>query len=191
VILTTYTGRKLDLLAPDPKQIDPVDIAHALALTCRFGGHLPRHYSVAQHSIYVAQVAGIIGSTLYLEGLLHDAAEAYIGDVITPVKALCPQFHELEKRIQAAVRERFGLPETPSHRHAAAVKDADTLILAVEARELLHRSPKEYGLDISAPAHFRIEAWAPELAESRFLTELAKCTGRSNYAREALGVSPC
>lgn len=88
VTMCTVTKKLIDLSAPDPALIDRRDIAHALGQLCRYGGHTPCHYSVAEHSLYVAAA---LPPALRLHGLLHDAHEAYLGDVISPVKRLHSQ----------------------------------------------------------------------------------------------------
>jgi len=80
--ITTYTGKRFHYLDPQPEEIDIVDIAHALSLTCRFGGHCKEFYSVAEHSIRVAE---IVPKEFQLLALLHDAGEAYTGDVQSPI----------------------------------------------------------------------------------------------------------
>lgn len=82
--IQTFTGKKFPLDKPDPALIDIEGIAHALSLLCRFNGHCTRFCSVAEHSVHVARE---IDLDLAMEGLLHDAAEAYLGDVHSPLKA--------------------------------------------------------------------------------------------------------
>lgn len=89
--IRTFTGRLVNPFAMLAADFDIVDIAHALANTCRFGGHCPEFYSVAQHSVHVASLCD---GEARLYGLLHDAAEAYLGDVVGPLKCrtqLTPQ----------------------------------------------------------------------------------------------------
>jgi len=81
--IQTISGRKFPLAEPDPNQIDIEDIAHALSMLCRFNGHCTQFYSVAEHSMHVSHE---ISNDLALAGLLHDAAEAYLGDVPSPLK---------------------------------------------------------------------------------------------------------
>lgn len=86
--ILTFTGRYIDPVNPDSDRISVVDIAHALALSCRYGGHCPRFYSVAEHSILVhdlMQKAGFPKANLFA-GLMHDAEEAYLMDMPTPIK---------------------------------------------------------------------------------------------------------
>ncbi len=128
--MQTFSGKSFQLEKIDPGKIDIVDIAHGLSLTCRFNGHCRTFYSVAQHSILVSE---IVSPENALWGLLHDAAEAYIGDVTRPVKRLIPQFKEVEARILKAVASKFDLPE----RIPEEVLDADNSILATEASQLM------------------------------------------------------
>jgi len=88
--ILTYTGKHVDLAAPNPVMIDPRDISHALSHQCRFNGHCREFYSVAQHSVLVAY---LLPPELKLAGLLHDAPEAFLGDVVQPLKALMKHHH--------------------------------------------------------------------------------------------------
>ena len=89
----TFTGKKVDILCPTPEMVDIEDIAHALSMTCRFGGHCREFYSVAEHSVLVEQMGRYSlhcsDPRIIMLLLLHDAAEAYIGDIITPVVINC------------------------------------------------------------------------------------------------------
>ena len=81
--VSTYTGKQFFPLDPQQDQVDIEDIAHGLAYQCRFNGQTRYFYSVAQHSLIVA---GLVPKRLYLAALLHDAAEAYMGDMVKPLK---------------------------------------------------------------------------------------------------------
>lgn len=81
--MQTYTGRKFWPLNPRAEEVYIEDIAHSLALSCRFNGHCKVFYSIAQHSVLVSQ---IVKPTQQLIALLHDSAEAYLGDIIRPIK---------------------------------------------------------------------------------------------------------
>lgn len=109
------------------------DIAHALAMKVRYGGHCRRFYSVAEHSVLVSLICEGEGLADPLEGLLHDAVEAYIGDMPSPIKHVLPDFKALEHRLERQLREQFGLPPemTPG------CKRADLLALYLEAQTLL------------------------------------------------------
>lgn len=135
--ILTHTGRMVDLLAPDPDDIDPRDIAHALSHLCRFTGHCLHFYSVAQHSVHVAC---LLPRELRFVGLMHDATEAYVADMATPLKNLLPGYQEIEAGVWAAVATRFNLPqELPP-----AVKRADLVMLATEKRDLLPNHPEPW-----------------------------------------------
>lgn len=115
------------------------DTAHALALICRFGGHCTEHYSVAQHSLLVANILASIQSSpeAVLCGLLHDAHEAYVGDVPTPIKAqLGGAWTDLEHQAEETVLDAFGLRDAMNDWHDI-VKHADLVALATERRDLL------------------------------------------------------
>jgi len=133
---TTFTGKKFYPFSPRIEDIDIVDIAHALSLVCRFGGHLPEHYSVAQHSVLVSY---LVPTELSLEGLIHDAAEAYIGDIIRPIKKH-PQFKcfldDIEMTIESLIDIKFNLFK-PGDFNSKSFNDAKKLIKKVDNIALL------------------------------------------------------
>ena len=104
-IMNTYTGKKFDPLQMKPEDVDLVDIAHALSLLCRGGGHIDRFYTVALHSINCANEAKVRGweRKLILACLLHDASEAYIADIIRPVKPYLTNYLEIEDQIMSVI----------------------------------------------------------------------------------------
>lgn len=135
--ILTHSGKHFDLIDPQPDMIDLLDIAHALANCCRYAGHSRAYYSVAQHSVLASQ---IVPTDFALEALLHDASEAYIGDVTRPLKHLLPDYRAIEQKIEAAIRSAFGLPENQSDE----VTFADRVMLATERRDLMPADDTEW-----------------------------------------------
>ena len=133
--ISTLSGRWFDIAAPDPKMVHFDDIALGLARRPRFAGFTKHFYSVAQHSWNVAKLLRALGysDTVQLQGLLHDAQEAYMGDVPSPQKALFHGYAELEEHVQSVVFRALGVG-WPVH---DAVKEADEMVLHLEARDLL------------------------------------------------------
>lgn len=155
----------LDLLDPDPDDIELEDIAHALSNLCRFNGHSRTFYSVAQHSVLVSK---LVPEKDALAGLMHDAGEAYFGDMSSPLKRILdsPTFVAAEDLIQSRIAEKFGY-EYP---FSAQVKDADLNALFLERRDLTsQRLPlweKPFWLGIGAS---KIIGMPPEWCELNFL----------------------
>lgn len=135
----TYSGAYFDLLHPEASPIHLADIAHSLAHQCRFNGHTRTFYSVAQHSVFVSH---LVPDAHAREALLHDAAEAYTGDITIPVKDLLPGLRLIEHRIDLAIRNTYGLPL----RCSADVKLADRIALATERRDLLSEHDRPWPL---------------------------------------------
>jgi len=139
--ILTHSGISFNLMNPDPDLIEIEDIAHALAHICRFTGHTRVFYSVAEHSVRTS-LCDCIPKEHALEALLHDAAEAYIGDVSSPLKAQLHEYRNIEFRLDQAIRQRFGLPP----QHAPCVKQADLTMLAIEKRDLMPASMDDWAL---------------------------------------------
>lgn len=116
--MTTVSGRVVSVIDPRPDDIDLGDIAWALSMQCRYSGHILRRWSVASHSIACVLEAERRGLPADIQAacLMHDAAEAYVGDLIWPVKkavrdgASHGMFDRLETRFSIAIALRFGLP---------------------------------------------------------------------------------
>lgn len=130
--MQTYTGRKFFFTTPSATDVYIEDIAHALSMQCRYNGHTREFYSVAEHSVYVAS---LVPFDYRFAALMHDGAEAYIGDMISPIKAFFPRFDEMEKGVMQAIMHRFNYNTTPEMDRY--IKDADVLMARHEALTLL------------------------------------------------------
>jgi hypothetical protein len=166
--IQTLSGRRVNPLDAAPEDIDPVDIANALANLCRFGGHSRGFYSVAQHSVIVCDLLEERGATPdeLMAALLHDAAEAYLGDLPHPIKhrsELGASFRAAEKQLEAVIEERFALPEA-----SARIKPLDRALLATERRIFSMISWEWPELDGVEPLDLVIEPWLPDRAREEF-----------------------
>jgi uncharacterized protein len=123
------TGRYFSFVDPSPLTIE--EVASALSKICRFTGHCRQFYSVAEHSILVSR---LVPPHLAMWGLLHDAVEAVVGDMASPLKRLVPEYKTIEARCEAVILEGFGLKGTMP----AEVKHADLVALRTEQRDLMH-----------------------------------------------------
>lgn len=137
------SGRRLDLLNPSPLDIEIEDIAHGLARVARWNGqtHGNHPYSVAQHSLLVEQIFGMIAgcasSERRLMALLHDAPEYVIGDMISPFKAVMGGAYKgVEARLQEAIHLRYALPPAMPQKLKARIKRADRIAAFHEATRL-------------------------------------------------------
>lgn len=164
----TYTGKKFWPLDPRLEDFDIVDIAHALANICRFGGHCTEFYSVAQHCCHVSDVLRRTTQHAYA-GLLHDATEAYLGDMVRPLKYSMPEYLEAEQVLEHMLSLKFGVPMPLPYQ----VKEADNLLLVTERRDLLVNCGHRWHPSLEAIEPLRelhISPWTPEQAEARFLS---------------------
>lgn len=160
--IATASGAYFDFLSPETSVIDPADIGHALAQMCRYTGHTRDFYSIAQHCVLASY---IVPEEDAFAALMHDAHEAYVGDMSSPLKQLCPDYRAIEKRVEAAVAARFGLT-TP---WPASVKQADLVMLMTEKRDLTSARDHEWpGLEHIEPASFTIFPWGPGYATTRW-----------------------
>lgn len=138
--IETVSGIKIEFLNPRPEQIKITDIAHALSNNCRFTGQCRKFYSVAEHSWHVARMLEGTPLEVQLAGLLHDASEAYLADIATPVKRELPEYKVIEDNLMVAIAKKYNF-EWPMH---PAVKYADLMALSNEAHHLLPSRGNEW-----------------------------------------------
>lgn len=158
--IQTFTGGRFDLLDPTPEMVNVKDIVHSLSMSSRFNGHLKEFYSIAEHSAHVATLTNmaILSAPLNEDGrlesmyalkqscaranlyaLLHDAAEAYIGDIVSPLKhipALAAVIRPIESNIEQVIFQAFGLDAVMPAKIKAIVHRADMTMLHFERRGL-------------------------------------------------------
>src|SRR5579859_6023200 len=176
--LQTVSGRWVNPFDPDPAQIDIGDIARALANQCRFGGHCRPFYSVAQHSVHVSELVEERDGDVedVFAALMHDAGEAYLGDMPHPIKHRSPlgaAFREAERHLERAIRERFRIKaEVPG------LKPADRALLATERRAFSAETWHWPELDGIEPLAIELRAWSPDEAERAFTRRYAELQGR-------------
>ena len=129
--IRTNSGLFINVFEPTKDVISIEDIAHALASVPRFGGHLNRHYSVAQHSVMcMMKVASLEDKKA---ALMHDASEAYLGDMPTPIKAMLPEYKTCEHNLMLMIADKFGF-EYPLNE---VVKEVDAKMLQIEWQNLV------------------------------------------------------
>lgn len=169
--ITTYTGRRFHPLAPKPEEVCLADIAHALSMKCRYGGHCAQFYSVAEHSILVA---ALVPPEYRVEALLHDAAEAYLADLAWPLKR-SPEmrsFLEVEDRILTAVFQRFGVHPAAGSFLSQCVKEADRRAQDLEWPELMPSEGTNLAgvaiLHGATPLRRRLSLMSPTVAKGAF-----------------------
>jgi hypothetical protein len=170
--MQTYTGKAFTPLDPQAVDVDMLDIAHALSMLCRYGGHTSRFYSVAEHCVLVSEALERDGypPDVALWGLLHDAAEAYLGDVIRPVKRSMPGYRDAEACVLAAIASRLGLLMLD---YPTVVTEYDNRILQDERVALLSAPPLQWdSVEQLAPLGVSITGRAPDLAEAQYLERL-------------------
>jgi uncharacterized protein len=163
------SGRRLDLLEPDPADIEIEDIAHGLARVARWNGQTTgaHAFSVAHHSLLVEEIASVLnpgfGNAEKLAALLHDAPEYVIGDLISPFKAAVGlDYKAFELRLLAAIHKRFGLPEELNPATKASIKTADGVAAFYEATVLA-------GFEIAEAEDFFGNPTIPAELESRLI----------------------
>lgn len=164
------SGQAFYPLDPRSEEIHIEDIAAALSKLCRFGGHCKQFYSVAEHCVLVASVA----KTNPLEALMHDASEAYLSDVIRPIKAHLTNYKQLEDCLQRVIAERFALQwPMPSD-----VKQLDERIIADERDQAMLPAPQPWSQWTPVPPlGVTLRFWSPDKAEFEFLAAFRRYGG--------------
>ena len=180
--MQTYTGRKFYPMDPRAEDVDPRDIAHALGMLCRYNGHVDRFYSVAEHCVLLSYA---VPDRLALWALMHDATEAYLGDMVRPLKVSQPGYVVAEDRVMVAIAKRFDLDITTSIglndevivHLPDEVKAADTRILLDEKLALMSRTKHPWFVDDLEPLGVKVEGWHPGTAGSKWLRRFRELTG--------------
>ncbi|MDH2399207.1 hypothetical protein ABIB85_007490 [Bradyrhizobium sp. JR1.5] len=156
------SGAWFDFAAPHASPFTIEDIAHGLAHICRYSGQCNGFYSVAEHSLLVSETA----TGFELEALMHDAAEAFLGDITRPLKQMLPEYKRIEGEVERAIFSRFGI-QTPIPRE---VKQADLRVLAAEQRQIMPRGTDDWlrGQDV-VPAPIVVRNLPPVEAKRAWL----------------------
>jgi len=181
--MQTYTGLVFDLTDPRTEQVCLADIAHSLAYQCRFSGHTRKFYSVAQHCVIAARhtMETMQDPTLAMHCLLHDSEEAYLGDMIRPLKAFAARdkmewYRELEETVKRTIYESlFGVHlSPPTQGQIEYIHRIDLRLLAAEARSVMRwPPPKDWCLPYPPLASLSTmslsDPWSPRRSEADFL----------------------
>ena len=172
--IQTKSGRALMILEPRAEQIATEDIVYGLSFMPRFSGQLAEFYCVAEHSVHVANRVRALGGTIQEQqwGLMHDAPEAYLGDMVAPLKRLLPDYGLIERAVMEAVAEAYQLDGSSI---PAIVKDADLDLLVSEKATLLGPEPLDWGLPPREPIQrWKPRMWSPEESRRRFGAKMAE-----------------
>ena len=204
--MQTFTGRAFPVLEPTAADVSVVDIAYGLAFQSRFNGHTRRYYSIAQHCVLVSEIFegmapefiwgnefheftprewGLVGLAL-----LHDAPEAYLGDIVRPVKLSIQGFEELEARAMRAILEALGfggvlfVDAAERERAGRLLKLADRVALATERRDLMGPPPRPWeSIESVEPWPMPLESLAPERAFIEWMARLDVIRSRFSNTR--------
>jgi hypothetical protein len=158
-MMQTVTGLAIDLVNFSETDVRLADISHALSMINRFTGHTKYPYSVAQHSVLVSR---LVDERFALWGLLHDASEAYLNDLSTPLKSLCGEYMALEDHYMRTIAKKFGLKWPMPHE----VKEADLRVLMAEKRDIVPAG-HEWGIPVD-PANIDISPMTWQEAKKAF-----------------------
>jgi hypothetical protein len=164
--IQTVSGGVFRFDAPALSDIRISDIGHALSNQGRFSGHTRRFLSVAEHSVNVSLHVPPADAAV---GLMHDATEAYMGDMVQPLKQMIPRFREIEDAVWIVIADHFGLP----HELPQSVKDADVAALMTERRDLMAPPPTPWSREVE-PWPEPVEAWSPPEAYQHFMRRAAE-----------------
>lgn len=178
--ISTVSGRFFDLLKPEDYQYDIEEIATALSNICRYTGHVEKFYSVAEHSVLVSH---LVPSKLALTGLLHDASEAFCGDVSSPLKRLLPEYKAIEDRVQQSIADYYGLP----YPFPPEIHEADKRMYWNE-RATVAPGPKDtlWHTEFRAARKVQASGMTPIMAKRMFLKRFKEITQTDGERNEKL-----
>jgi hypothetical protein len=177
------SGKFFNFSSYTSADIEITDIAHALSNLCRFTGHCREFYSVAQHSVLVSRN---VPEEFALEGLLHDATEAYVNDMARPLKLQLRAYIKIEDALWPVVAQHYGLPE----KLPPCIKEADNRALVTERRDIMpkprgHKDEWDWAKDIR-PWKETIYPEDPRTARTKFLQRYRYLV-KKRVARDAAG----
>ena len=162
-VVQSPSGLRLDFLRPDPEAIDIADIAWSLAHICRWTGGVKKFYSVAEHSVLVADH---VPDVIAMDGLLHDATEAYMSDIPAPLKEICPFYADTEKKLRKVIANKFGT----AHKIPHDVRIADRRMMEQEFRDVVPVDTRpEHQKSVVAPLDANIQFLKPDDAYDLFM----------------------
>lgn len=166
--MQTFTGRQFYPMAPAPEDVDVLDIAHALGLICRYGGHVSRFYSVAEHCVLLSHA---VSPENALWALMHDATEAYVGDMVRPLKNHMRAYRAVEDVLMVTIAQRFQLPLVLGNVGVipAEVQSADSRILLDERAAMMPATRYPWSVEQLAPLGVTVTGWQPAEAERLYL----------------------
>lgn len=198
--ITTYSGKKVHPFDIKESEIDINDIAHSLSLTCRFNGHMEEFYSVAEHSIRVASLFEIqLNNVLLprfdkkllllgkLKALLHDAAEAYVSDVPSPLKKGIPGFKKIEDNVADCIYKKFKVSCDFFEYHEDfslsndIIKYCDKVMLVTEARDLSMYGTREWDVKEKPLSNYKIFPMTHQESKKSFLNMFNEISRELNY----------
>lgn len=159
-VIRTVTGKWVNVFDPKPEMFDIEDIAHALSMQCRFSGHLPYHYSVAQHSIfcYKQAITRELDKKERLTALMHDCSEAYLVDIPRPIKKQFSQYKVIEDKLMYTLAQVFNFNYPLSEN----IHKIDNSMLQIEWDHLMVQHEKVKPI-------FRLEVYSQPFAKQLFL----------------------
>ena len=160
--ISVVGGNFFNLLQPEESEYDIDLVATALSNLCRYTGHVTRFYSVAEHSVLVSQ---IVPQKYALEGLLHDASEAFVGDVSSPLKKLLPEYQRIENNIQEDVAKRFNL----HYPFPEEIHKADKQLYWSERKTIAPSVDSFWHKEFRASRKVEPQGWTPRIAKKKFL----------------------
>jgi hypothetical protein len=174
--IQTYSGVQFWPFSPRVEDVRLEDIANGLALKCRFTGQCREFYSIAQHSVLVAQLLMTRGvmhgagmetrKAAFRAALLHDAAEAYLPDIASPIKPAWEEFKAIESRVLRCIHKALDVWPFPDVERS--IKHCDNVLLATEARDLMGPLPQRWA-ELPEPWGVTVTPVSPEAAKKLWL----------------------
>lgn len=174
-----HSGVEFDFVNPAASRFTIEDIAHGLSMLCRYAGQCRIFYSVAEHCLLVSEVV----PEHAFAALMHDAAEAFVGDITRPLKQMLPQFKKIERQVEDAIAARYDLPQPMP----AAVKQADLAVLAAEQEQIMPAGTNLWAAEAGIqPAPILVRGLSPAEAKAAFLSRFSALEGRVSRPRIAI-----